>query len=109
MDNKPRILAPVHAFDAFENLLGAFPLYILCYAHCRCGFTLEAQADVKVTSCVALTHCISSFPCHDSSVLEIHLVLVPLLNRKETYYKHCSVRDIIYGIKKTLGYSLPYL
>lgn len=100
LDNKPRLLAPRYASEAFVNLLGASVLHMLFYAHCRGGSPLKVQAYVKVTSCVPLTHCISSFPCHDSSVL--------LLTRNETLnYSHCNIMDMIFVTKNIrLFYTL---
>lgn len=100
LDNKPRLLVPRHGSEAFVNLLGASVLHVLSYAQCRGGCPLEVQAYVKVTSCVPLMHCISSFPCHDFSVL--------LLNRNETLnYSHCNITDRIFVTKNIrLFYTL---
>lgn len=64
------------------------------------------QAYVKVTSCVALMHCISGFPCHDSSALETCQLFFLLLNRKEIRdYNHCNLRNVAYDLKNIRLFS----
>ena len=66
-------MSPVHSSEAFVNVLMLLHSHAtLCIMQLQ---TLEVHTYVKVTSCVALMHCISGFLCHNSSVLEALLLL----------------------------------
>lgn len=67
---KPGFSAPVHASETFVNLPDASPLHVAFCARCRCELTLQVQACVKATSCVASRYCIAGSPRQDPCVLE---------------------------------------